>query len=64
VLAVVLAATGYVERTAGQSVTQPDEAISGIVVSFSIVPAALVALSLVSLARYRLRREDIEPSGR
>lgn len=39
-LAVILAVTGYVERTAGAVVTQPDAAIDGIVLSFSIVPAA------------------------
>ncbi len=60
VLAVVLALTGYVERVAGQDVAQPDGALAGIVISFSIVPAALVVLSLFGLARYRLRRSDIE----
>ena len=59
-LAIVLAATGYVERVAGASVTQPDAAIAGIVLSFSVLPAALVVASLVPLARYRLRRDDIE----
>lgn len=60
VLAVVLAASGYIERTAGESVTQPDAAVAGIVLSFSVLPAALVLLSLIPLARYRLRRDDIE----
>ncbi|WP_448263524.1 MFS transporter [Microbacterium aurum] len=60
VLAVVLAASGYVERTAGENVTQPDAAVAGIVLSFSVLPAALVLLSLIPLARYRLRRDDIE----
>lgn len=59
-LAIVLAATGYVESTAGQSVEQPAAAVAGIVLSFSLVPAALVAASLFSLHRYRLRRDDIE----
>lgn len=60
VLAIVLAATGYLERTAGIDVTQPDAAVNGIVLSFSILPAALVLASLVPLSRYRLRRADIE----
>jgi len=60
VLAIVLAVTGYVERTSGQEVTQPGEAIAGIVISFSVVPAALVAVSLLTLLRYGLRRDDIE----
>lgn len=59
-LAVVLAVTGYVASVAGQSVTQPEAALDGIVLSFSVVPAALVAVSLVTLAGYRLRRRDIE----
>lgn len=59
-LSVVLAATGYIASTAGETVTQPGAALAGIVVSFSIVPAALIAVSLATLARYRLRRDDIE----
>lgn len=59
-LAIVLAATGYLESTAGTTVVQPDAAINGIVLSFSVLPAVLVLASLVPLARYRLRRDDIE----
>jgi Na+/melibiose symporter-like transporter len=36
-LAIVLAATGYVERVAGRA-SQPDAAIAGIVLSFSVLP--------------------------
>jgi glycoside/pentoside/hexuronide:cation symporter, GPH family len=60
VLAIVLAATGYVASTAAQSVVQPDAALTGIVVSFSVVPAVLIGASLLTLSRYRLRRADIE----
>jgi GPH family glycoside/pentoside/hexuronide:cation symporter len=59
-LTVVLALTGYLVRTAGVDVVQPPEAVSGIVLSFSVLPAALVLISLVSLARYRLRKDDID----
>lgn len=59
VLAIVLAATGYVETRAGQEVVQPDAAVVGIAVSFSILPAVLMAISLAALARYRLREHDI-----
>lgn len=59
-LAIVLAVTGYIERTAGEVVAQPAAAVTGIVVSFSLVPAALVMVSLLLLGRYRLRRADIE----
>jgi Na+/melibiose symporter-like transporter len=59
-LTVILAVTGYVSSTAGESVAQPDAAIAGIVISFSVVPAALIGLSLLTLTRYRLRRTDID----
>lgn len=59
-LTLMLALTGYAERVAGEQITQSPAAVAGIVVSFSVVPAALVALSLLPLARYRLRRKDIE----
>jgi Na+/melibiose symporter-like transporter len=59
-LALILAASGYVSSTGGQMVEQPDAAITGIVVSFSLAPAVLIGLSLLTLARYPLRRADIE----
>ncbi|WP_243230571.1 MFS transporter [Microbacterium sp. CIAB417] len=59
VLSVVLAATGYVESTAGVSVDQPGAAVAGIAVAFSALPAALMVLSLVTLSGYRLRERDI-----
>ncbi|MDQ7876692.1 MFS transporter [Microbacterium sp. QXD-8] len=59
-LALILAMTGYISSTGGQVVEQPDAAITGIVVSFSLAPAVLIGLSLVTLARYPLRRADIE----
>ncbi|GAA5083573.1 MFS transporter [Microbacterium yannicii] len=60
-LALILAVTGYISSTGGQVVDQPDAAVTGIIVSFSIVPAVLVGLSLLTLARYPLRRADIDP---
>lgn len=62
-VALMLAATGYVSSTAGESVAQPDAAVAGIVLSFSVLPAALMALSLLPLSRYRLRRHDIDGAG-
>jgi Na+/melibiose symporter-like transporter len=59
-LTLILALTGYISSTGTEAVTQPDAAITGIVVSFSLVPAVLIALSLLTLARYPLRRADIE----
>lgn len=63
-VALVLWLTGYISRVAGaEGVVQPDSAIAGIVVSFSLVPAALMAVSLLTLRGYRLRRADIEGSA-
>ena len=59
-LTVVLAVTGYIESTGSTVVVQPGAAVAGIVVSFSLLPAVLVLLSLVPLGRYPLRRGDIE----
>jgi Na+/melibiose symporter-like transporter len=59
VLTIVLAISGYVESIGQQVVTQSPAAIAGIVISFSVVPAVLMALSLVTLARYRLRKQDL-----
>jgi Na+/melibiose symporter-like transporter len=59
-LTIVLAVTGYVESVGSADVAQPPAAIAGIVVSFSLLPAALVLGSLVPLARYPLRRGDID----
>lgn len=60
VLTIVLAASGYLESVGGQVVNQPDSAIAGIVLSFSVVPAVIIAASLISFARYPLRKADID----
>ncbi len=60
VLTIVLAASGYLESVAGQHIVQPPSAILGIVLAFSIVPAAVIALSLVTFVRYPLRKHDID----
>ncbi len=60
IVSLVLAATGYVSGVAGAVAAQPGAAVTGIVVSFSILPALLMAASLIPLSRYRLRRADVE----
>ncbi|MCU1579156.1 MAG: transporter [Rhodoglobus sp.] len=60
VLTIVLAASGYLESVASQVVVQPPSAITGIVLSFSVVPAAIIVLSLLSFSRYPLRKADID----
>ena len=59
-VSLMLAATGYISTVAGVQTIQPDAAVTGIVLSFSILPAALMALSILPLSRYRLRRSDID----
>jgi len=59
-LTLVLALTGYQEAVAGVTVEQSANAIAGIVLGFSIVPAIMIGLSLWTLARYPLRRADVD----
>lgn len=63
VLSLVLGVTGYVSTRAGETVGQPAAAVDGIALSFSVVPAALVLLSLVPLVRYGLRKGDIDDTA-
>jgi Na+/melibiose symporter-like transporter len=57
--AVVLALGGYRSSTDGD-VAQPDSALNAITLGFSVLPAALVLLSLVWLVRYSLTSDDVE----
>ena len=59
-LTVILALTGYAERVAGQTIEQSPSAVAGIVLSFSVVPAVLMLVSLATLRGYRLRKVDID----
>ncbi|WP_431220790.1 MFS transporter [Leifsonia xyli] len=67
VLSIVLAVSGYVSRSAAVAgasspavASQPGSAVAGIALSFSLIPALIIAVSLVPLARYRLRKGDID----
>lgn len=50
--AAVLAATGFVSSAADVQVQQPGSALTGLTAGFSLLPAALVLLSLPLLRRY------------
>ncbi|WP_435735468.1 MFS transporter [Cellulosimicrobium sp. PMB13] len=63
VLSVVLALTGYVSSRAGETVAQPAAAVDGVALSFSLLPAVLVLVSLVPLLRYGLRQGDIDDTA-
>jgi Na+/melibiose symporter-like transporter len=60
ILSIVLAVTGFIATEGDQVVAQPASAIVGIILSFSVIPAVLMLLSLISLARYPLRKADID----
>lgn len=59
VYAGVLALGGYVSSTDGLA-QQPDSALTAIAWGFGLVPAALIALSFITLARYRLDQLEVE----
>ncbi len=48
----ILAATGFLERRAGEIVVQPDSALLGVHLATSLAPAILAALSLPLLLHY------------
>jgi len=54
IFALVLTLGGYVSSAGDVTVTQPDSARLAIALGFSVLPAALAALSLVLLRGYRL----------
>lgn len=63
VLTLVLAATGYIESLATETVAQPVAAVAGIALSFSLFPALLMVASLAVFTRYRLREQDLIAAG-
>lgn len=60
ILSLVLAVTGFIPTAGDEVVAQPESAIVGIILAFSVIPAVLMLLSLISLARYPLRKADID----
>ncbi|WP_037140796.1 MFS transporter [Rhodococcoides fascians] len=60
VFLLILASVGFRSSTTDDIVSQPDSVVPGIVVGCSIVPAALVILSVVLLKQFRIS----EPSRR
>ena len=62
-LTVILAITGYVSSVADKHAVQTSGALTGIVLSFSLVPAVLIGASLISLSRYRLRKADVDETA-
>ena len=59
VYAGVLSLGGYVSSTDGLA-AQPDSALTAIAWGFAVVPAVLVALSVITLVRYRLDQAEVD----
>lgn len=57
VFAVILAIGGYVSSGKAVAVAQPDSALLAIAVGFSLIPAVLIAISLLVLRRYDLDKK-------
>jgi Na+/melibiose symporter-like transporter len=55
----VLAITGFVSRESGEVMAQTSGAITGILLAFSVLPAAAMLLSLLVLRRYDLSAERL-----
>jgi len=55
----VLAISGFVSSDANERVSQPDSALTGIVVGFGAIPILLFAVSLILLSRYDLTEEHV-----
>ncbi|HQR80953.1 MAG TPA: MFS transporter [Actinomycetota bacterium] len=60
VVGLILAATGFISTQAGQTVTQPGSALTGIVLAFSLFPASMLLLSLPTLLRYDLTQKRLD----
>ncbi|MGB3413413.1 MAG: MFS transporter, partial [Microbacteriaceae bacterium] len=60
ILAIVLSSTGYLESVGLDTVIQAESAIFGIVIALSVIPAALMFISLLFFRQYKLRKEDID----
>lgn len=54
IVGLILAATGFISSEAGQTVSQPGSALTGIVVAFGAFPALMLLLSLPTLFKYDL----------
>lgn len=60
IVLLLLAVTGFASSTGDEVVAQPTSALTGIAVAFTVLPAALVALSLIPLSRYTLSADVVD----
>ncbi|MFC0714803.1 MFS transporter [Cellulomonas biazotea] len=62
----MLAGTGFVSRAGGDVLVQPGSAVTGITLAFTLLPALLAGVSLLTLTRYTLAEHvvDATPADR
>jgi GPH family glycoside/pentoside/hexuronide:cation symporter len=58
-IGIILDVMGFVKST-GEVVTQPESALTGIIIGVSVLPALTMLASLPLLARYRLTKADLD----
>lgn len=58
-MGIILSAMNYVSSSDGGAAEQPDSALWGIVLCFSVIPAAAALISIFLLRGYRLKEEDL-----
>ena len=58
----MLAIGGYRSSTDNDDVVQPDSALTAITLGISVLPAALIIVSLLWLRRYSLDAETVDES--
>ncbi len=63
IFAAILAITGFMETEGGIIIEQPASALVGVRIGFSLLPAALMALSILLLRRYELDPETVAALG-
>lgn len=59
IVAMVLAVTGFVSTTEGETAVQPESALTGIALAFSLLPAVLAIASIPFVLRYRLTAQRL-----
>ena len=63
IFAAILAVTGFIETEGGIIIDQPASALVGVRIGFALLPALLMAISLLFLRRYKLDPETVAAIG-
>ena len=63
IFAAILAVTGFIETEGGIIIDQPASALVGVRIGFALLPALLMAISLLFLRRYKLDPETVAVLG-